>query len=176
MTARDLAREQASLTAWYGEPLTVSDAEWLCAEAERLLRSRLCAGRPVFQLQVMLLPGRYWMDVSIRLEYQQLAASASVQRDRALLEIVYGQLLLSRKQSPALRHLDRGFRLATGYIEAADYFPLVRRHELLRYLPLSDEAAAPQGLQSLLVEAAVIRQLRGAERHTGSVSHHDTVG
>jgi hypothetical protein len=176
MTAPALAREQASLAAWYGEPLAASDAGRLCADAERLLRSRLCTGLPVFQLQVMHLLGRYWMGSSISLEYRHLAASTRVQRDRALLEIVFGQLLMSHKQRPALRHLDSGFRLAAKHIEAVDYFRLVRRHDLLRYLPLSDEAAAPQGLQSLLAEAAVIRQLRGAERYACGVSHHDTVG
>ncbi len=176
MTARGLAREQASLAAWYGEPLAFSDAGRLCAEAERLLRSRLCAGRPVFQLQVMQLLGRYWMGYSTSLGYLHLAASTSAQRDRALLEIVFGQLLMSRKQHPALRHLDSGFRLAADHIEAGDYFLLVRRHDLLRQIPLSEKAAAPQGLQSLLAEAAVIRQLRGAERYACGVSHHDTLG
>jgi len=176
MTARGLAGRQASLGAWYGEPLAAVDAGRLCAEAERLLRYRLCAGRPVFQLQVLQLLGRYWMGNSISLDYRQLAASTRVQRDRALLELVFGQLLLSRKLRPALQHLDNGFRLAVEHLEVVDYFRLVRRHDLLRYLPLSDEAAAPQGLQSLLAEAAVIRRLRGAERFARGVSHHDTLG
>jgi hypothetical protein len=118
----------------------------------------------------------YWMDVSILLEYRQLTAIASGKRERALLELVYGQLLSSRRRKPALQHLDHGFRLATGYLEATDYFLLVRRHDLLRYLPLSDAGAAPLGLQSLLTEAAVIRQLQGAGPHTCSVSHYDTLG
>jgi hypothetical protein len=116
------------------------------------------------------------MGVCISLEYRQLVVSATAKRDRALLELVFGQLLMSRKQQPALRHLDAGFRLAAGYLEAGDYFLLVRRHELLRHIPLSGETAAPRGLQSLLAEAAVIRQLRGAERYACGVSHHDTVG
>ena len=176
MTALGLARQRASLAAWYGEPLAASDARRVCAEAERLLRSQLCAGRPVFQLQLMQLLGRYWMGNSILLGYRHLAASTGAQRDRALLEIVFGQLLMSRKQRPALSHLDSGFRLAADYIEATDYLLLVRRHDLLRHIPLSDKAAVPQGLESLLAEAAVIRQLRGAERYACRVSHHDTLG
>jgi len=175
-TALGLGKRQVSLAAWYGEPLALSDALRLCAEAERLLRSRLCTGQPVFQLQVLQLLSHYWMGDSTSLDYQQLAAAATTQRDRALLEIVYGQLLLSRRRRPALQHLDCGFGFAAGYLEATDYFLLVRRHDLLRHIPLSDKAAAPQGLQSLLAEAAVIRQLRGAERYACGVSHHDTVG
>ena len=94
-----------------------------------------------------------------------------------MLEMVYGQLLLSRRQWPALQHLDRGFSLAAGYLEATDYFLLVRRHDLLRHIPLADAPVVPHGLQALLAEAAVIRQLQGtAGRHPCSVSHHDTLG
>jgi hypothetical protein len=175
-TARGLGERQASLATWYGEPLSASDAERLNAGTGKALRFSLCAGMPVFQLQLQQLLGHYWMDVSIALEYRQLAASATDKRDRALLEIVYGQLLFSRRQSPALLHLDRGFSLAADHFAATDYFLLVRRHDLLRHIPLSDVRVAPQGLQSLLAEAAVIRQLQGAGRHIRSESHYDTIG
>jgi len=175
-TAVGLGERQASLAAWYGEPLAVVDAESLYAGAEQTLRSRLCAGLPVFQLHVLQLLARYWIGVPVSLAYQQLAASAAGKRDRALLEIVCGQLLLSRRQRPALQHLDCGFRLAAGYLEAADYFLLVRRHDLLRHLSLSTVQLAPQGLQSLLAEAAVIRQLQGAGRLACSAAHLDTIG
>lgn len=171
-----LGEPQASLVAWYGEPLDAGDAAHQYAGTEKALMHRLCAGLPVFQWQIMQLLCHYWMDISILLEYRQLTALATGKRDRALLELVYGQLLLSRRRKPALQHLDHGFRLAAGYLEAADYFLLVRRHDLLRYLPLSDAGFAPQDLQSLLAEAAVIRQLQGARRHTCSESHYDTLG
>jgi len=175
-TALGLGEHRASLAAWYGEPVSPADAVCLYTDTEKALRSRLCAGLPAFQLHVLQLLGHFWMDVSISLEYQQLATSANGQRDRALLEIVYGQLLLSRRQRPALEHLDRGFRLAAGYLDASDYFLLVRRHDLLRHIPLSATQAAPQGLQSLLAEAAVIRQLQGAVRHTCRDTRQDTIG
>ncbi len=176
MTAQALGAPQVSLVAWYGEPLDSGDAERLYAETEKVLMHRLCAGLPVFHLQVIQLLCHYWMDVYHLLEYRQLTALPTGKRDRALLELVYGQLLLSRRQKPALQHLDHGFRLAAGYLEATDYFLLVRRHELLRYIPLSDAGGTPQGLQSLLAEAAVIRQLQGAGPRVSSMSHYDTVG
>ena len=176
VTTLGLGERQASLAAWYGEPLMAADAARLYAGAEKSLCYRLCAGLPVFQLQVLQLLCHYRMDVPVSLEYRQLAASAREKRDRALLEIVYGQLLLSCRQRPALQHLDSGFRLAADYLEATDYFLLVRRHDLLRHIPLSAAQLAPQGLQSLLAEAAVIRQLQGARRHACSAAHYDTTG
>jgi len=176
VTARGLGERRVSLAAWYGEPLAAADAEQLFAVTEKALRSRLCAGLPAFRLHVMQLLCHFWMDISVSLEYPQLAASVAAQPDRALLEIVYGQLLLSRRLRPAQEHLDRGFSLAAGYLEATDYFLLVRRHELLRHIPLSAAAAAPQGLQSLLAEAAVIRQLQGAMRPACRDSRYDTIG
>jgi hypothetical protein len=174
--ARGLGERQASLAAWYGEPLSASDAERLNAWTGKALRYSLCAGLPVFQLHVLQLLGYYWLDVSISLEYRQLAASTTDKRDRALLEIVYGQLMFSRRQWPAQQHLDRGFSLATDHLAATDYFLLVRRHDLLRHIPLSDARVAPQGLQSLLAEAAVIRQLQGTGWRTRIESHNDTIG
>jgi len=176
VTVRALAERQVSLAAWYGEPLASGYAEHLYAETEKALMQRLCAGLPVFQLQLIQLLCHYWMELSVALEYLQLTALASGKRDRALLELVYGQLLLSRRRKPALQHLDHGFRLATDYLEATDYFLLVRRHDLLRYLPLSEADAAPQGLHSLLAEAGVIRQLQGAGPSTRSMAHYDTLG
>jgi hypothetical protein len=176
-TAYGLVKYPPSLAAWYGEPLAVADAERLLTNTEKALRIRLCAGLPVYPLHVLQLLLRYWLDSNLLPEYPQLATAATGKRDRALLEIVYGQLLLSRRQWPALQHLDRGFRLAAGYLEATDYFLLVRRHDLLRHIPLADTPVAPQGLQALLAEAAVIRQLQGtARRHPCSASHHDTIG
>ena len=166
-----------SLAAWYADPLAAADASRLLTDTEKALRSRLCAGLPVYHLHILQLLLRYWLGAGVSLEYQQLAASATRKRDRALLEIVYGQLLLSRRQWPALQHLDRGFTLAAGYLEATDYFLLVRRHELLRHLPLGNAPVAPQGLQALLAEAAVISQLQGtAGRHPCGAAHHDTIG
>jgi hypothetical protein len=176
VTVRALGELQASLAVWYGEPLATGCAENLYAETDKALMQRLCAGQPVFQLQLIQLLCHYWMELSISLEYLQLTALASGKRDRALLELVYGQLLVSRRRKPALQHLDHGFRLAADYLEATDYFLLVRRHDLLRYIPLSDAGVAPQGLQSLLAEAAVIRQLQGTGPNTCSKSHYDTLG
>ena len=97
-------------------------------------------------------------------------------RDRALLELVYGQLLMGRKLSPAGEHLARGFRLAVPWLSSAGYFELVRRHERLDCLRLTDTPAPPQGLAALLAEAAVVQRLQTGGRGRRPNEHRDTVG
>jgi hypothetical protein len=107
----------------------------------------------------------YWMHSDCAFEYRQLSALADDDKELALLELVYGQLMISRKRLPARQHLARGFSLAARYLDTAEYFLVVRRHELLACLALSGPPAFPRNLQSLLTEAAVIRRLReGVQR------------
>jgi len=167
---------QASLAAWYGDPLPVDEAECLYGDTQSRLRSGLCAGRPVGQLLLLQLLCRNWMGFPVALEFAQLAASATDRRYRALLELVYGQLLMSCKRRPALQHLGTGFSLASDYLDASEYFLLVRRHELLGYIPLTDERLEPRGLQALLAEAGVIMRLRGERRREYREPHLDTLG
>jgi hypothetical protein len=93
-----------------------------------------------------------------------------------LLELVYGQLLISRKLQPATIHLEQGFMRAACYLDSGDYLRLLRRHELLGYLVLTDTPADPQPLDALLSEAAVIRRLRENTGRRNENDHHDTVG
>ncbi len=82
-------------------------------------------------------------------------------RARALAELVYGQLLLSRKLTGAFDHLGAGFSLAGPMMMAEDYLNVRRRHALLRRLELASTPASPHSLDALLVEAAVIVKLEG---------------
>ena len=67
-------------------------------------------------------------------------------------------------------------QLACRFLNVPDYFRLVRRHELLGYLVLRENPAAPQPLDALLSEAAVIKRLRKHDGWHNENSHHDTVG
>ncbi|MDE2089269.1 MAG: hypothetical protein KGJ12_04550, partial [Gammaproteobacteria bacterium] len=88
-------------------------------------------------------------------------------RDQALVELVYGQLLMSRKLYGAMEHLTAGFARAANLFAPDEYFSVLKRHALLGHLSLSERPSAPQDLASLLTEAAVIRRLetRGAGQH-----------
>jgi len=171
-----LGQGPPSLAAWYADPLGRSVAEDLYTGAEQALQARLREGVPGFQLQVLQLVCRFWLAEVITLEYERLRVSAAGACEQALLELVYGQLLVSCKYRQAHRHLERGFSLAAPQLDSADYFRLVRRHELLGFLCMSDTASLPQTLDALLAEAAVIRCLQqGTGRHYRS-AHFDTVG
>ena len=92
------------------------------------------------------------------------------------MELVYGQLLISGKRLPARQHLARGFSLSARHLDTADYFILLRQHELLEYLPLSETPAVAQDQRSLLKQAAVIRRLKEGERRAHESPHCDTLG
>jgi len=175
--AADLLRpQQASLAAWYAGPLAAGTLTDLQQAAASGLQSRLCQGGSSFQPQLLQLVCRFLDGMEIEPGYRQLRATLHDKREMALLELVVGQLLISRKLQPATRHLEQGFRQAAGYLESGDYFRLVRRHELLGYLVLGERPAMPQPLDVLLSEAAVIRRLRGDAGQRSEYAHHDTVG
>jgi len=164
------------LSDWYGDPIDAASAKALLERAERRLQSRLCHGGRCFTLHVLRMICRHWLQSDSALEYRQLAALACDDGERALVELVYGQLLISGMRLSAREHLARGFALAARLLDAADYFVLLRRHELLEYLPLSETPAVARDLDSLLRQAGVIRRLRIGERiHPGN-PHHDTLG
>jgi len=161
---------------WYGDPLSRQHASGLLRAAQVELHNRLCRGESCFPLHILRLVCAYRMATGSRLEYEQLAALAREDNERALLELVYGQLLISCKRLPANRHLARGFLLAADFLAPAVYFRLLRRHELLGLLSLSDIPVPPLQLEALLREAAVIERLQqaGSVRHENT--HTDTVG
>jgi len=173
---RLLDRQPVSLSAWYADPVGKDLAEALAAIAQYGLRSRLCEGVDCFQLHVLMLACNFWMGRSIEPDYGQLAASTGNDRERALLELVYGQLLISCKYRHALEHLGNGFSLAVDYLGTPDYFHLVRQHELLACLALSSRPAAPLELESLLTEARVIKRLQTGSGRRYDNAHFDTVG
>jgi hypothetical protein len=170
---RLLAGTDYSLADWYATPLVPLAAGAVLALAERALRSRLCAGASRASLQVLVQICRFWQDGVL-----EACGTASVTdaREAALRELVQGQLLASRKLARAPAHLARGFRLAAPLLETADYFRLLREHELLACLPYSDRPAPALDLPALLNEAAVIRRLQRGDRRRPVWPHLDTLG
>jgi len=176
-TAGDLLKSaEPSLTGWYADPIATAEARALLDRTLRRLRSRLCGGGRCFSLQVLRMICHHWLPSGSALDYRQLSALACDDSERALVELVYGQLLISGKRQPARQHLGRGFSLAARHLDTVDYILLLRRHDLLEYLPLSKSPVVARDLQSLLKEAAVISRLRGNERRVHESSHRDTLG
>jgi hypothetical protein len=174
--ARLLAGADYSLADWYATPLSPSAAGvWLTA-AHRAVQDRLRSGASCFALQVLLRICRFWKEGRPAADAVLRAGPLHTAHEAALLELVHGQLLASCKLQPAYTHLARGFRQAAPWLETADYFRLLREHELLACLPLSDTPSAAQDLPALLNEAAVIRRLQRGERRRPAWPHLDTLG
>jgi hypothetical protein len=169
--------ETVSLAVWHGEPLGRLDAQaWLARLRERLHRHRAPVKRR-FNTRLAEMITRYWMGRDICMAYENLLATVETDADKARLELCFGQLLFARKFPSAWQHLDAGFETAAHLFEPEEYFVVLNRHERLRELVLSPGGARAAGLEQLLREAGVIRQLRGKRagpRETGA-RHQDTV-
>jgi hypothetical protein len=176
-SAVDLLKSaRPSLTGWYADPLTVPAARALLDRIHRRLRSRLCNDGRCFPLHVLRMICQHWLLSDSTLDYRQLSVLACDDSEHSLVELVYGQLLISGKRLPARQHLARGFSLAARHLDTVDYVLLLRRHELLDYLPLTESPVLAQDLRSLLKEAAVISRLQGSERRGYKRLHRDTPG
>ncbi len=166
----------AALTGWYATPLSVRQAGLLYLQAQQAIQAQLRAGASCFQQKLLLqwccdTPGE-----KLQAGYHELLRAAGDRRERALLELVYGQWLASRKLLPAMHHLEQGLQLAAPLLASTDYFRLLRRHERLAGLAFSAAPCVPRGLPQLLKEAAVISRLRQGERRPVRYTHRDTVG
>jgi hypothetical protein len=166
----------APLSAWYGNPMTMEFAGQLLSHARIRQQERLRAGATGFQLQLLKALCHHWLGTGPDSGFAELKALAARGHERALLQLVRGQLLASRKASGALACLAAGFREAAPMLDTAEYFALVRQHELLAYLPYSNEPATAKILDELLAEAAVIKQLRSGQPNMPACLHQDTVG
>lgn len=176
---RQLLQSEAApaLAAWYASPLTQSQALELQAQARGYMQRILAGGGDSLAPRLAEMIAGYWQGRAVTHDYRSLIATLPEVR-QAAVELVYGQLLMSRKRTGAMRHLDRGFELATPAFEPAAYFVLLRRHTLLRNLVLTVAGSPPQTLSDLLQEARVIQRLqsgRGGPRAPRN-THDDTLG
>lgn len=166
-----------SLASWLAEPVTPDQAAQLLPAVVQRLSAVPSAPAAGFELRLAELILRFWAGQDIEAGHKNLFALLADDRERAMLELTVGQLFLARKQVPAWGHLERGFALATHLLEAEDYFTVLKRHELLRHLPLGNDAAQAASLRALLDEAQVIARLKGRGTRPSSPgpTHSDTV-
>jgi len=170
---------QTLLGRWYAEPLTATQAQQLLDKSTRRLEGRLRHGGNTLCCRLAQMQARFWLGKPIEEYYLSLHHLASRSaHGLALLELVYGQLLISRRLGGAVMHLQRGFELARPLFAPGDYFQVLERHRLLRQLPLSDTPGPAESLQQLLTTARVIERLERPEERRGSYRHdrHDTYG
>ncbi len=147
------------LDRWYGDPLSSS-------EADRLARS--VVGNSVNRLtgQLIRLRLNHYLGESIEGEYRALihAAASRSGRAHALVELLYGQLLISGHQLGAIAPLRRAERLTSRLLAPRRWIALVERHDALSHLPLQPVARRAQPLEELMAEANVIVRLKRLQR------------
>ena len=107
----------------------------------------------------------WWLEPQAGQDLERIFVYATTRRQRALCHLITGQLLMSRKMSAALTHLDKGLKLADGLVRPADYFEIYNRHAILHHLILSDAGQPPRGLETLLNEARVIQRMNKHNHH-----------
>lgn len=150
------------LSAWYANPLTV-------AEATDRLESIRCQRKQngsVSSLRIEEIIARYWLGRDIKGDVENYLASCENESHKALITLIYGQLLMSRKCATAMDYLHAGLRLANKHFQGAAYLEVMRRHEQLAFIVLSNHPVPALSLYELLREAAVIKKLKG------KISHH----
>ena len=168
--------QTVSLASWFAEPLSGSQADAWLPRIQRRTQAAIVDGRDAFMIRLTDLIVQYWRGQEIEAGHKNLLTLAVTPRDRAMLELVVGQLLIARKSGRAWRHLDAVFEQAAHLLEPEEYFQVLKRHELLRLLPLSPNRVTPAGLDELLTEAKVIGRLkgRGTRSRPAGPKHQDT--
>ncbi|MBI5461496.1 MAG: hypothetical protein HY941_04840 [Gammaproteobacteria bacterium] len=166
-----------SRVGWYATPLALETAAELQAQARQVLQRTLVQGGYALAPRLAEMIAGFWLGRDVSHDYRSLVATVP-ETQQAAVELVFGQLLMSRKRAGALHHLNRGFELATATLAPAVYFILLRRHTLLRNLVLTATGSLAQTLPDLLQEARVIQRLQrghGLPR-TLRNPHDDTLG
>ena len=174
-----LSGQTVSLASWFADPLTRHQAKDWLPRIRRRTPTLVNEGQNSCAVDLAELIVRYWLGENVTVAYQNILALDMGRRERAMLELCYGQLLIARKTDPAWQHLERGFRLAAHLLQPENYFIVLKRHELLRALVLSACPSTPMHLDELLTEASVIQKIKGADRgthrQTAGRKHHDTL-
>lgn len=167
---------ESPLAKWYADPLSKDKAQQHLEQ----VRSKLmyAHGDSCQSLRIQEVIARFWLGRDISGDIDNLQATCKDEYCRALIKLIYGQLLISRKLKGGMEYLQQGFKQATNLFPAVDYLEVMRRHERLSSLPLTEKPANPQALLDLLIEADVIKKLKGKQKHHCDIlaDNKDTVG
>ncbi len=169
--------QQTLLARWFGDPMTEQAARGLLQTAERRWRARVRRGSECRTCQMQRLVARFWLGEPVETEFElMLRLNARTAHGHTLACLLYGQLLMSRRLNGAMEYLDRGFMEGRHLFGTGDYFRLVKRHELLRRLPLSPSAMPAEPLERLLTAARVMERLGGPHHPAPASDPNDTFG
>jgi hypothetical protein len=164
-----------TLGRWYADPCPANTARQVLNAVEQREQALRRRGRGSLALRLTAMLAHAALGDDVQAEYESLAALTSRRstRAQALVELIYGQLLITRRRPGAMVHLERGFALAKHLFAPEDYFVVLKRHTLLALLPPADLPA--ETLANLLTTARVMARL-GAHRKRAPHEPNDTFG
>lgn len=158
-----------TLAAWHAKPLNQAQAQQLFDDVQQQRKQAVLGGEQCVLCQTHEFIAQFWLGKSVLNSLELAVQIEADQAQRALLLLVYGQLLLACKLKAAFEFLDRGLQEAALLLSPTDYFRVVNRHELLSVLPLFSESRAPADISSLENEARILLRLKqGKPRLTGN--------
>ncbi len=172
-------KELGILARWYAEPLNHDEAQALlslCVEREQRLLKR--SGRPTLSPLLKLI-ALHWLDEPTEAHYQHLLSRQEKSVHAEILKpLIYGQLLMSRQKNGAISYLDEAFTQARLLLRPEDYFAVMKRHQLLKQLPLGGSDSAGLRLDALLATAGVIERMKEGNGERPGFWHdpNDTYG
>jgi hypothetical protein len=164
------------LGRWHANPIAEADARRLLARGRRSTQQAYRRGASSLPGEIERMVASFALGCLPTDELVSLIHASTNPAERALLQLLLGQLLMSRRVEGATQWLRSGFDSAHDLFLPEDFFAVMKRHELLAELPLYARPRAPVDLDTLLQEAAVIRRLRGRRHPRGSYDGSDTVG
>lgn len=182
---------EATCAEWIGGSLPPLSSWFPALRAETPPSDHMALRSPTpdFCSRLTDLIDRFRLGRLVEVSYLELVAHADPGREAAITELCLGQLLISSRQQRAWHHLDRGFELAIPWFRGSEYLEVMRRHALLRLLPLRSEVISRcpgssgrrlTSLEELLREAAVIQRLERSRAPAGTRDHRgnrcDTLG
>ncbi|HEY0635043.1 MAG TPA: hypothetical protein VGE00_06665 [Gammaproteobacteria bacterium] len=156
------------LGRWYADPLTQEEASALLAAAETRRSEQLRQGRSCHVCRLQQMIAHYWLGREIDEEFHAFRHRLrKTAHGRILVELIYGQLLMSQRRPGAMQALNNAFHSARNLLSPSDYFVLFKRHNLLDKLPLGTEGQNGLSLEELLTTAAVIERMTKARQTVG---------
>lgn len=175
MTLKE-AKQSITLSGWHAAILDNPSAERLLNEALEAEQNCLLNTVSTLYPRVQKMIARFWLGKNIDHEFRSLCKTFNDPYEQAQVYLVHGQLLMSKKIYGAMESLGKAFLLATPFLEADEYFTVLKRHEKLAHLVLTKTGSSAQELEELLKEAFVIEKLAGSKTGRVSKNHKDTLG
>jgi hypothetical protein len=150
-------RQLGILARWYAEPLSHTEAQKLLAlslQREQTLLKR-SASSPLSPLLKLI--ALHWLGEPTSAHYQHLTSRKEKSVHAEILKpLIYGQLLMSKQMEGTMGYLDDAYSQARLLLRSEDYFVVMKRHQILKSIPLSDEPAKGERLEGLLKIGGVI--------------------